>query len=84
MFGLFGNKETKHQACDLPFLCWQCEMSAPGGCGSHGESKGVCGKTATKSRLQDLMIYGLKGLSAYREHANELVEEVGDEDAKKH
>ena len=76
MFGLFGKKETvqKPQACDLPFLCWQCEMSAPGGCGSHGESKGVCGKTATKSRLQDLMIFGLKGLSAYREHANELLE----------
>ncbi len=74
MFGLFGNKESKKpQACDLPFLCWQCEMSAPGGCGSHGESKGVCGKTATKARLQDLMIYGLRGLSAYREHANELV-----------
>jgi len=30
MFGLFGKKEenTKPQACDLPFLCWQCEMSA--------------------------------------------------------
>jgi len=27
MFGLFGKKEenTKPQACDLPFLCWQCE-----------------------------------------------------------
>ena len=76
MFGLFGNKEekSKNESCNLPFLCWQCEMSAPGGCGSHGESKGVCGKTATKSRLQDLMIFGLKGLSAYREHANELIE----------
>ncbi|MEO1924261.1 MAG: hydroxylamine reductase [Nautiliaceae bacterium] len=85
MFGLFGNKNEnkKPQACDLPFLCWQCEMSAPGGCGSHGESKGVCGKDATKSRLQDMMIYGLKGLSAYREHANELINDFGDEEAKK-
>jgi len=85
MFGLFGNnKETKKpEACDLPFLCWQCEMSAPGGCGSHGESKGVCGKTATKARLQDLMIYGLRGLSAYREHANELVAEIGEAEEKK-
>ena len=57
MFGLFGKKEnTQNQACDLPFLCWQCEMSAPGGCGSHGESKGVCGKDATKARLQDLSL----------------------------
>jgi len=83
MFGLFGKKENKPQACELPFLCWQCEMSAPGGCGSHGESKGVCGKTGTKARLQDILTYGLRGLSAYREHANELVNEVGSEEDKK-
>jgi len=84
MFGLFGkNEEKTNNKCDLKFLCWQCEMSAPGGCGSHGENKGVCGKTSTKSRLQDMMIYGLKGLSAYREHADELINDLGDEEAKK-
>ena len=84
MFGLFGkNEEKTNNGSELKFLCWQCEMSAPGGCGSHGESKGVCGKTSTKSRLQDMMIYGLKGLSAYRTHANELINDMGDEEAKK-
>ncbi|MEO1958424.1 MAG: hydroxylamine reductase, partial [Nautiliaceae bacterium] len=77
---MFKNEnKSKKQSCDLPFLCWQCEMSAPGGCGSHGESKGVCGKDATKARLQDLMTYGLRGLSAYREHARELIEKHGTE-----
>jgi hydroxylamine reductase len=49
-------------------------MSMPDGCGAHGQKIGVCGKTATKSRLQDLMVFGLKGLSAYREHARELMD----------
>ena len=66
MFGLFGNNKEK-SSCDLQFLCW-CEMSTLGGCGSHGESKGVCGKTSTKVRLQDLLTYGLRGLSAYSRH----------------
>lgn len=52
--------------------CYQCEMSAPGGCGSKGQDKGTCGKTETLARLQDIMIFGLKGLAAYREHAAEL------------
>ncbi|MFV0481534.1 MAG: hydroxylamine reductase [Campylobacteraceae bacterium] len=57
---------------ELAMFCHQCEMSAPNGCGSSGQEKGTCGKDATLSRLQDTMIFGLKGLSAYREHANEL------------
>ncbi len=47
-------------------------MSAPEGCGAKGQSAGTCGKDATLSRLQDTMIFGLKGLSAYRHHASEL------------
>jgi hydroxylamine reductase len=47
-------------------------MSSPNGCGSQGQSVGVCGKNENLARLQDLMIFGLKGLSAYREHLNEL------------
>jgi len=47
-------------------------MSTPNGCGSTGASVGVCGKDENLARLQDIMIFGLKGLAAYREHLNEL------------
>lgn len=57
---------------NLNMFCYQCEMSAPNGCGSSGASVGTCGKDANKSKLQDIMVFGLKGLSAYREHLNEL------------
>lgn len=57
---------------NLEMFCYQCEMSAPGGCGFNGQDKGTCGKDSTLARLQDTMIFGLKGLSAYREHAREL------------
>lgn len=57
---------------DLQMFCNQCEMSVPGGCGSQGRDVGTCGKDATLTRLQDLMVYGLKGLAAYRQHAKDL------------
>jgi len=47
-------------------------MSTPNGCGSTGATVGTCGKDENLARLQDIMIFGLKGLSAYREHLNEL------------
>lgn len=56
----------------LEMFCHQCEMSAPNGCGSKGQNKGTCGKNSTLANLQDMMIFGLKGMSAYRHHANEL------------
>lgn len=56
----------------MSMFCYQCEMSAPGGCGSNGAEVGTCGKDENLTRLQDTMIFGLKGLSAYREHLNEL------------
>lgn len=56
----------------LEMFCHQCEMSAPGGCGSKGQNKGTCGKDSTLANLQDMMVFGLKGMSAYRHHANEL------------
>ncbi len=56
----------------LNMFCHQCELSAPNGCGSSGATQGTCGKDATLSRLQDIMLFGVKGLSAYREHAREL------------
>ena len=33
---------------------------------------GVCGKDETIASLQDTIIYGLKGIAAYRTHANQL------------
>ncbi|MGK0289680.1 MAG: hydroxylamine reductase [bacterium] len=57
---------------NLEMLCNQCEMSAINGCGSKGTDVGTCGKTATLAKLQDMMIYGLKALAAYREHARQL------------
>lgn len=56
----------------LDMFCYQCEMSAPGGCGFNGQRQGTCGKDSTLAMLQDTMVFGLKGLSAYREHAREL------------
>ncbi|MDY0050144.1 MAG: hydroxylamine reductase [Halothiobacillaceae bacterium] len=53
-------------------FCYQCEMSTPGGCGSDGQTVGTCLKDANLARLQDIMLFGLKGLAAYREHAREL------------
>jgi len=56
----------------MSMFCYQCEMSTPNGCGSTGATVGTCGKDENLARLQDTMVFGLKGLSAYREHLNEL------------
>ena len=56
----------------LNMFCDQCSMGALNGCGSKGQDIGTCGKDANLAKLQDIMIYGLKGLSAYRGHANEF------------
>jgi len=56
----------------MSMFCYQCEMSTPNGCGSTGATVGTCGKDENLARLQDTMIFGLKGLAAYREHLNEL------------
>ena len=66
----------------MSMFCYQCEMSQKNGCGSSGAVVGTCGKDENLSRLQDIMIFGLKGLSAYREHLNtfkpELTKEIDD------
>ncbi len=57
----------------MGMFCYQCEMSSINGCGSNGtQVVGNCGKTETIARIQDIIVFGLKGLSAYRYHANEL------------
>lgn len=46
----------------MSMFCYQCQETAKGtGCALRG----MCGKTADVSNLQDLLIYTLKGISAY-------------------
>jgi hydroxylamine reductase len=49
-------------------FCYQCEQTPTGGCNVIG----VCGKDETIASLQDTMIFALKGIAAYRTHANQL------------
>lgn len=50
-------------------FCYQCEQT----CGGTGCTKvGVCGKNEDIQSLQDLLLFGLKGIAAYGYHAREL------------
>jgi len=50
-------------------FCYQCEQTA----GGSGCTKiGVCGKNEDIQSLQDILLYGLKGVAAYAYHAREL------------
>ena len=50
-------------------FCYQCEETAKGtGC----TVKGVCGKDEDIASLQDILLFGLKGIAAYAYHAREL------------
>lgn len=51
-----------------PMFCYQCEQTPVGGCTKFG----VCGKNPDIASLQDTIIFGLKGVAAYRTHASEL------------
>ncbi len=52
----------------MSMFCYQCQEAA----GGKGCTKvGVCGKTADLAALQDLMIYGLKGISVLGLRADE-------------
>jgi len=54
---------------DLNMFCYQCSQTVNGeGC----TVSGVCGKKPTIARLQDNLIYVIKGISAYNHHLNEL------------
>ena len=44
----------------MSMFCYQCQETAKGtGC----ELRGVCGKTEEVAKLQDLLIYTIKGVS---------------------
>ena len=46
----------------VDMFCYQCSQTAKGtGC----TVRGVCGKEPTVARLQDNLIFALKGISAY-------------------
>jgi len=72
----FGRNNTKENggndmAVDekLDMFCYQCSQTAKGtGC----TVRGVCGKEATVARLQDNLLFAVKGISAYLYHAREL------------
>jgi hydroxylamine reductase len=50
-------------------FCYQCSQTAfETGC----TIKGVCGKEPTVARLQDNLLFAIKGISAYLYHAREL------------
>lgn len=50
-------------------FCYQCEQTAGGtGC----TKSGVCGKDPDIQSLQDILLFGLKGIAAYGFHAREL------------
>lgn len=50
-------------------FCYQCEQTMEGGC---DKKIGVCGKNEDIASLQDITIFGLKGVAAYAHHAREL------------
>src|SRR5512133_3963740 len=63
---------------DADMFCFQCSQAAGGsGC----TTVGTCGKDATTDRLQDNLIFALKGISAYAYHARELGCSDGELDA---
>jgi len=55
-------------------FCYQCEQTTRSengdGCGSA--AIGICGKDATTSDLQDLLVYAIKGIAQYAKRAREL------------
>jgi len=53
----------------LDMFCYQCSQTARGtGC----TIRGVCGKVPTVARMQDNLLFAIKGISAYLYHAREL------------
>ncbi len=53
----------------MSMFCYQCEQAAKGtGC----TVQGVCGKSEDIASLQDILLFGLKGIAAYAFHAREL------------
>lgn len=57
------------QHTKLPMFCDQCEQTAHNqGC----VEVGVCGKSPVVESLQKILLYGVKGMAAYKAHARRL------------
>lgn len=54
---------------DILMFCYQCSQTARG---KACTIRGVCGKEPTVARLQDNLLFAIKGISAYLYHAREL------------
>jgi hydroxylamine reductase len=53
----------------MSMFCYQCEQTSKGtGC----TNVGVCGKDADTAKLQDLLVYGAKGIAMYAFRARKL------------
>jgi len=57
------------RAEDIQMFCYQCSQTVRG---KACTIKGVCGKEPTVARLQDNLLFAIKGISAYLYHAREL------------
>ncbi len=56
----------------LPLHCNQCEQTAHGtACEINGRA-GVCGKDIDIQSLEEILLYGVKGMAAYAHHARRL------------
>ncbi|MFA5147452.1 MAG: hydroxylamine reductase [Candidatus Omnitrophota bacterium] len=62
-------------------FCYQCEQTAGGSGCTKG---GVCGKNEDIQSLQDILLFGLKGIAAYAYHARELGERDEEVDSFMH
>ena len=62
-----SNKNTTSNTTErnIPMFCYQCEQAANGGCTKIG----VCGKKPEVAALQDLLIFGLKGVAFWANEA---------------
>jgi hydroxylamine reductase len=62
----FGKKENHQPLKEESMFCFQCEQAAQGtGCTKIG----VCGKQPDVAALQDLLVYGLKGIAFWANEA---------------
>jgi len=53
----------------MTMYCYQCEQTAGG---EACRTKGICGKDPAVAALQDLLMYGLKGLAIYANRARKM------------
>ncbi|MDI3483766.1 MAG: hydroxylamine reductase [Methanobacteriaceae archaeon] len=62
-------EKPRIRAEDIQMFCYQCSQTVRG---KACTIRGVCGKEPTVARLQDNLLFAIKGISAYLYHAREL------------